>query len=156
MPQGFASGDSRPRPNLSTTVLMALHIRDFRQSDAAGFSRLGAVARRLGAPPAHLADTRILTGLRGGRLTAAIWFRLEGPVGRIPTIIVARTGFWQSDVQELVAEASLWLASRGAARIELSAIPQDKDLLAALLDMQFEPGEHAGVLRRRLPARSAA
>lgn len=135
---------------------MALHIRDFRQSDAAGISRLSTAAHQLGDPPDFAPGARILAGLREDRLAAAIWFRLEGQTGIVDAIVVARTALWQSDVQELVAEASLWLASRGATRIELKIIPEDGALLAGLRDMDFKTDERAGTMRRLLPARSAA
>lgn len=135
---------------------MALHIRDFRQNDAAELTRLSVTAHRLGVPPALASDVRGLAGLREDRLAAAIWFKLEGKTGTIPTIVVARTALWQSDVQELIAEASLWLASRGVTRIDIKDIPEDSALLAGLLDMHFEADERAGVMRRLVPARSAA
>lgn len=135
---------------------MALHIRDFRQSDAAGLSRLAQAAHQLGDPPEFISGARILVGLRNERPAAAIWFKPEGKTGMISAIVVARTALWQSDVQELIAEASLWLASRGVTRIEVKTIPEDSALLAGLRDMQFKADEHAGVLRRLVPARSAA
>lgn len=135
---------------------MALHIRDFRQNDAAGLSRLNATAHKLGDPRAPSSDARILAGLREDRLAAAIWFKLEGKTGIISTIVVAKTALWQSDVQELIAEASLWLASRGVTRIDIKDIPEGSALLAGLLDMHFEADERAGVMRRLVPARSAA
>lgn len=135
---------------------MALHIRDFRQNDAAGLSGLCATGRLIGAPPSQNAKARILCGLREDSLTAAIWFSLEEGSGIIPAIITPRTATWQLDAAELIAEASLWLTSRGAARIELSAIPEDARLQSALLDMNFQPDERAGVFRRLVPARSDA
>lgn len=135
---------------------MALHIRDFRQNDAAGLSGLCATGRHIGALPAQDAKARILCGLREDSLTAAIWLSLEDDTGIIPAIITARTATWQSDAAELIAEASLWLTSRGAALIELNVIPTDTELHAALLDMNFQPDERAGVFRRLVPARSDA
>lgn len=135
---------------------MALHIRDFRQSDAAGLSRLGPAAHQLGGPADFSSPARILVGLREERPTAAIWFRLEGQIGTIDTIVAAGTALWQSGVQELIAEASLWLASRGAARIELKTVPEDAALVAGLRDMHFKADEPAGIMWRLMPARSAA
>lgn len=135
---------------------MALHIRDFRQTDAAGLSRLGEAAQQLGARPAAGFSGHILSGVREDRLAGAIWLNLEGETGTIPAILVAQTARSHSDIRELIAEASLWLASRGAARIELQAIPLDKDLLAGLLDMQLTPDAGQGVMHRLAPARSAA
>jgi hypothetical protein len=135
---------------------MALHIRDFRQSDAAGLSRLRKAGHLLGALPAPDAGLRILTGLRDGQLAGAIWLSLDGETGIIPAIIVVHAASWQSDVRELTAEASLWLASRGAARIELRIIPRDEDLLAGLLDMQFKADDRAGIMQRTMQVRSAA
>jgi len=86
--------------------------------------------------------------MREESLTAAIWLTLEGDNDIIPTIITARTATWQSDAAELIAEASLWLASRGAARIELSATPEDADLQSALLEMNFEADECLGTFHR--------
>lgn len=135
---------------------MALHIRDFRQSDAAGLSRLAAAAHQLGDPADFNTGARILVGLRDDRLAAAIWFRLEGQTGMIDRVVAARTALWQSGVQELIAEASLWLASRGAARIQLKTVPEDAALLAGLQDMHFKADEHSGKMWRLVPARSAA
>lgn len=135
---------------------MALHIRDLRQSEAAELSRLCETKHLLGALPAPDTETRILAGLREDRIAGAIWLSLEGETGVIPAILVTDTTGWHSDVLELIAEASLWLTSRGTARIELKAIPRDKDLLAGLLDMHFKADAHAGVMRRLTPARSAA
>jgi len=135
---------------------MALHIRDFRQSDAAGLSRLSETGHLLGAMPAPDAGLRILAGLRDGQLASAIWLSLDAETGIIPAILAVRTAGWQSDVRELIAEASLWLASRGAARIELRIIPRDEDLLAGLLDMQFKADDRAGIMQRTMQVRSAA
>lgn len=135
---------------------MTLHIRDFRQSDTAALSRLSPAALQLGDPPALSSDARVLAGLREDRLAAAIWFKLEGETGIISTIVVARTALWQSDVQELIAEASLWLASRGVTRIEMKIVPDDNALLAALRDMHFKADERDGTMCRLVPARSAA
>jgi hypothetical protein len=135
---------------------MALHIRDFRQSDAAGLSRLSETGHLLGALPARDAGVHTLAGLRDDQLAGAIWLSLDGETGMIPAILVVHTSSWQSDVRELIAEASLWLASRGAARIALPIIPQDKDLLSGLLDMQFKADDRAGIMRRTMQVRSAA
>ncbi|MFN4024171.1 MAG: hypothetical protein ACK4MQ_05020 [Hyphomonas sp.] len=135
---------------------MGLHIRDLRQSEAAGLSRLCETEHLLGALPAPEAETRILAGLREDRIAGAIWLNLEGETGVIRAILVTDNAGWQSDVLELIAEASLWLTSRGTARIEFKAILQDKDLLAGLLDMHFKADARASVMRRLTPARSAA
>lgn len=135
---------------------MALHIRDFRQSDSAELSTLCGTGRLIGAVPAQDTETRILAGLREECLTAAIWISLEDGKGKIRAIIAAQTETWTADVHELLAEASLWLTSRSAACIELTTIPEDEDLLAALFEMDFQPDERAGVLRRLIEARSAA
>ena len=135
---------------------MALHIRDFRQSDAAGLSRLSEAGHLLGALPARDAGVRILAGLRDGQLASAIWLSLDADTGIIPAILVVHTAGWQSDVRELIAEASLWLVSRGAARIELPIIPQDKNLLSGLLDLQFKVDERAWIMKRTMQVRSVA
>lgn len=136
--------------------IMALHIRDFRQSDKAELSRLFETGRFIGALPRDADGVRILSGLREDRLAAAIWFQLQAQTGIIDAIALASSDLWQSDVQELIAEASLWLASRGAVRIELKAIPDDRAMLAGLRDMHFTADERAGTMHRLLPARSAA
>lgn len=135
---------------------MALHIRDFRQTDAAGLSRLATAAHQLGDLPEFTPGGRILVGLREDRLSAAIWFKLEGQTGIVDAIVVTRTALWRSDVQELIAEASLWLTSRGTVRIELKAIPDDRGLLTGLRDMHFRADERTGTMHRLIPARSAA
>ena len=135
---------------------MALHIRDFRQNDAAGLSRLSEAGHLLGALPARDAGVHTLAGLRDDQLAGAIWLSLDADTGIIPAILVVHTAGWQSDVRELIAEASLWLASRGAARIELRIIPRDEDLLAGLLDMQFKADDRAGIMQRTMQVRSAA
>jgi len=135
---------------------MALHIRDFRQSDKAELSRLCETGQLIGALPQHADGARIFSGMRDDRLDAAIWFGLEGGTGTILALATAPTANGLSDTRELIAEASLWLTSRGAACIELSPIPEQSDLLAALLDLDFQPDERAGVLRRLMEARSAA
>lgn len=139
-----------------TAYVMVLHIRDFRQSDKAELSRLCETGRLIGALPQHAGGARILSGLRDDRLAAAIWFSLEGGTGIILALATAPTAHWLSDARELIAEASLWLTSRGVAHIELSPIPEQSDLLVALLEMDFQPDERAGVLRRLIEARSAA
>ena len=135
---------------------MALHIRDFRQSDDAELSRLCETGRWIGALPQYANGARIFSGVREDRLAAAIWFSLEGGTGTILGLLTAPTAHWLSDARELIAETSLWLTSRGAVSIELSPIPEQRGLLAALLDLDFQPDERAGVLRRLIPARSAA
>ena len=135
---------------------MALHIRDFRASDAAGLSGLEGEGCLLGRSPAKYPHGRILCGLREGRLVAAAWMTLADDTGLIPCLRVEAGASWQSDVRELLAEACLWLASRGAAQIELGLLPDDRALLAGLLDMDFTPDRAAGVMRRPVPARSAA
>lgn len=136
--------------------IMALHIRDFRQSDAAELTQLSESAHVLGALPSPEAGARILAGLRSHRLTGAIWFTLKGQTGIISCIAVAQTNGWHSDAQELIVEASLWLSSRGAAHIELMAIPGDEALIGCLMEMDFRTDERTGVMRRLLPAQSAA
>lgn len=135
---------------------MALHIRDFRQSDTAELSRLCETEQLIGALPRDGDGARILSGVREDRLAAAIWFQFEGQTGIIDAIALANSDLRQSDVQELIAEASLWLASRGAVRIELRAIPEDSALLAGLRDMHFKADERAGMMRRLVRTRSAA
>ncbi|MBA3067252.1 MAG: hypothetical protein FP825_02075 [Hyphomonas sp.] len=135
---------------------MALHIRDFRQSDAAELTQLSESAHVLGALPSPEAGARILIGLRGHRLTGAIWFTLKGQTGIISCIAVAQANGWHSDVQELIVEASLWLSSRGAAHIDLMTIPGDEALIASLMELNFRTDERTGVMRRLLPAQSAA
>lgn len=100
--------DSRTPPeSFHDSRVMALHIRDFRQTDAAGLSRLATAAHQLGDLPEFTPGGRILVGLREDHLSAAIWFKLEGQTGIVDAIVVTRTALWQSDVQELIAEASL-------------------------------------------------
>jgi hypothetical protein len=135
---------------------MALHIRDFRQSDAAELTQLSEAAHVLGALPLPEAEARILVGLRGHRLTGAIWFSLKGLIGIISCIAVARSNGWHSDVQELIVEANLWLSSRGAAQIDVMAIPGDQALTACLMELNFRTDDRTGVMRRILPAQSAA
>jgi hypothetical protein len=135
---------------------MALHIRDFRQSDAAELTPLSEAAHMLGALPPPEAEARILIGLRGHRLTGAIWFTLKGQTGIISCIAVAQANGWHSDVQELIVEASLWLSTRGAVHIDLMAIPGDQALVARLMELNFRTYERQGVMRRLLPAQSAA
>jgi len=135
---------------------MALHIRDFRQSDTAQLSRLCETGQLIGAQPRDGDGARIFSGLREDRLAAAIWFKLEGQTGIIHAIALASSNLWQSDVQELIAEASLWLASRGAVRIELRAIPEDSALLGGIREMHFRSDERTGTMHRLIPAHSAA
>jgi hypothetical protein len=137
-------------------MVMALHIRDFRQSDAAGLTRLSKTACGLGSLPRLDGGFRILAGLRGDALTGAVCFSLAQDTGVIETVLVAPKDGWQSDVQELIAEASLWLSSRGAARIALKSVPADGQLLARILEMHFSADKLSGVLVRIVPARSAA
>ena len=135
---------------------MALHIRDFRHSDRAGLLRLGGRARRLGPPPIQDEGFHILIGLRNDQICGGIWLSLEGDTGIVSAIAVDQTAVWQSEVRELIAEACLWLTSRGAARIELISTPEDEDLRTGLLEMQFRPAPATGRLIRLVPARSAA
>lgn len=135
---------------------MALHIRDFRPGDAAELSQLSETARRLGAPPPPGPEGRILAARRDARLTGAIWFTLKGETGLLSSILVAQTEGWRSDVQELIAEASLWLISRGAAHIDLMPVPADEALFARLREMHFKPDPITGTMTRCVPARSAA
>ena len=135
---------------------MALHIRDFRHSDAAELTELSEAAHVLGALPPPEAEGRILIGLRGHRLTGAIWFTLKRQTGIISCIAVAQANGWHSDVQEFIVEASLWLSSRGVVHIELMAIPGDEALRARLMELNFRTDERQGVMRRLLPAQSAA
>ena len=135
---------------------MALHIRDFRQSDAAELTSLSESALVLGALPPPEAEGRILIGLRGHRLSGAIWFTLNGQTGIISCIAVAQTNGWHSDVQELIVEACLWLSSRGAVHIDLVAIPADEGLIASLMELNFRTDERSGLMRRLSPAQSAA
>lgn len=135
---------------------MALHIRDFRQSDAAELTQLSESAQVLGALPPPEAEGQILIGLRGHRLSGAIWFTLKGQTGIISCIAVAQANGWHSDVQEFIVEASLWLSSRGATHIELMTIPGDEALTACLMEMDFRTDERTGVMRRLLPAQRAA
>jgi GNAT superfamily N-acetyltransferase len=139
-----------------TACIMALHIRDFRQSDTQELSRLCETGRLIGVLPQHADGARIFSGVREDRLAAAIWFSLEGGTGTILALVTAPTAHWLSDARELIAEATLWLTSRGAVHIELSPPSEQSDLLVALVDLDFQPDEHAGVLRRIIPARSAA
>ena len=149
--------DSRTPPeSFHDCPVMALHIRDFRQTDAAGLSRLATAAHQLGDLPEFTPDGRILVGLREDRLAAAIWFKLEGQTGIVDAIALTSSGHWRSDVQELIAEASLWLTSRGAVRIELMTLPEDSALLTGLRDMHFKADESARAMTRLVPARSAA
>jgi hypothetical protein len=135
---------------------MALHIRDFRASDRAGLSGLGARSRLLGRRPAPEAGSRMLCGLRGDTLAAAVWMTLTGHTGVIPALQVSDGTAWTSDIREMLAEACLWLTARGATQIELSFMPDDGDLISALCEMGFAPCPAARVLRRPVPARSAA
>jgi hypothetical protein len=135
---------------------MALHIRDFRHSDRAGLSRLRERARHIGVPPPQEDGFHTLIGLRDTKLAGAIWLILDGDTGILPAIAADLSAAWQSDVLELIAEACLWLTSRGAAWIELPSFLEDADLLSGLTEMQFRPGPGTGRLKRLVPARSAA
>jgi len=135
---------------------MALHIRDFRQSDAGDLSRLRERARLIGSLPEPDINFRILVGLRKDQLAGAIWMSLSGETGLIPAMLVINAASWQSDARELIAEASLWHVSCGAAAIELRTNVQDAALLPSFLDMGFKADLRSGVLSRRIPARSAA
>ena len=136
--------------------LMALHIRDFRHSDATGLSQLCERAHRIGAPLAQDAGAHILVGLRDGALTGAIWLTSKGDTGTLPALLVKQSPGWQSIARELIAEANLWLASRGVTHIELKTVPEDSALLAGLRDMHFKADERAGTMRRLMPTRGAA
>lgn len=151
-PPGVAS----PARISPSSRLMALHIRDFRQSDEAGLTRLCQTGRLLGQAPAPGDPDRILIGLRAGNIAGAAWLSLQEDAGTLLAIVTASSGPWQSDALELIAEASLWLSSRGAPQIVLKAIPTDPILLAGLEDMQFVPEGPRGVLRRHALSRSAA
>jgi GNAT superfamily N-acetyltransferase len=135
---------------------MALHIRDFRHSDATGLSQLRERAHRIGAPLAQDAGAHILVGLRDGALTGAIWLISKGDTGMLTAVLVEPSAGWQSDARELIAEACLWLVSRGAARIDLQALPEVRDLRAGLLDMDFRPDAAAGTMKRLVRSPSAA
>jgi hypothetical protein len=135
---------------------MALHIRDIRQSDKAELSKLCETGRLTGPLPPDAAGARIFAGIRKDRLVAAIWLTLDGDIGRILAIVTSPAANGLSDTRELIAEASLWLTSRGATSIELSLIPEQGDVLAALLDLDFHVEEQAGALHRLVQARSAA
>lgn len=135
---------------------MALHIRDYRPSDAADLARLSETGLRLGALPASEAAVRVLAGLRSESIAAAIWYYLDGETGIIPAILAKSGARCRSDVQELIAEASLWLNLRGAVIIEVATVPGNEDVLAGLEEMDFRVDERAGVMRRLVPARSAA
>ena len=104
---------------------MAFHIRDFRHSHRAGLLGLCGRARRIGALPVKDEGFHILIGLRNDKLCGGIWLELDGDTGIVAAIAVDEAAVWQSTVRELIAEACLWLASRGAARIELVSPPQD-------------------------------
>lgn len=135
---------------------MALHIRDFRHSDATGLSQLRERAHRIGAPLAQDAGAHILVGLRDGALTGAIWLTSKGDTGTLPALLVKQSPGWQSIARELIAEACLWLVSRGAARIDLLALPDDRDFRAGLLDMDFRANAAAETMRRLVRSHNAA
>lgn len=135
---------------------MALHIRDFRQSDTAGLAQLSETGRVIGRLPAEIPHVRVLVGLRGGQLAGATWLGLDGESGRLIAIALAPGPTWQSDTQALIAEACLWLTSRGAGYIDLPAVPKDPRLLAGLREMQFAPDIATGCLRRLIPSQSTA
>lgn len=98
----------------------------------------------------------MLARLADDRIAAAAWMHVEGDAGLVPAILAEDVASWPSHIRELVAEASLWLISRGARRIELQAIPDDAALMSGLVEMGFRPDTQAGVMRRLVPARSAA
>lgn len=135
---------------------MALHIRDFRHSDRAGLFRLRERAPCIGALSAQDDGCHILVGLRDDALTGAIWLMLKGETGMLTAVLVEQSASWQSDAREFVAEACLWLTSRGAARIDLQALPEDKDFRDGLLDMDFSPDADAGTMKRLARSPSAA
>lgn len=136
--------------------LMALHIRDCRHINASGLSQLCERAHHIGAPPAQDAGAHILVGLREGALTGAIWLTLKGESGMLTAVLVEQSAGWQSIARELVAEACPWLTSRGAARIDLQALPEDTDLRAGLLDMDFRANAAAETMRRLVRSHNAA
>ena len=148
-------GGARPA-NLSILQHMALYIRDFRASDRAGLSGLGARSRLLGRRPAPDAGVRILCGLRGDGLAAAVRMTLSDHTGFIPALQAGEGATRTSDVREMLAEACLWFTARGATQIELSFLPDDGDLISTLREMGFAPCPASRVLRRAVPARSAA
>lgn len=135
---------------------MALHIRDFRKSDAAGLSSLGQAGHRVGNLPGPGSEARVLVALRDRTLTGAIWYSLTEEAGIITCVAAAHSKGWQSDVQELIVEASLWLSLRGAVQIDLLATPADEVLAARLTDIGFHADQRAGIMRRLLPAQNAA
>ncbi len=143
-------------PNLSMYLAMALHIRDLRHSDRAGLSRLRESARRIGPLSAPDPGAHVLVGQRDGVLAGAIWLTLTGNSATLPVVLVESSASWQSDICELIAEACLWLASRGAARIDLQVRPEDSELLEGLLEMDFKLDPSGFVLRRLIPSRTAA
>jgi hypothetical protein len=135
---------------------MALHIRDFRDSDRAGLLGLCGRARRIGPPPIKDETFHILIGLRNDKPCGGIWLSLVGETGIVSAVAVDEAAVWRSDVRELIAEACLWLTSRGAARIELISPPEDEDLRTGLFDTQFRPDPATARLIRLVPARSPA
>ncbi|PKP79656.1 MAG: hypothetical protein CVT79_18610 [Alphaproteobacteria bacterium HGW-Alphaproteobacteria-18] len=74
----------------------------------------------------------------------------------MPALLVKQSPGWQSVARELVAEACLWLTSRGAARIDLQALPEDKVFRAGLLDMDFRANAAAETMRRLVRSHNAA
>ena len=115
-----------------------------------------ASAHRIGAPLAQDAGAHILVGLRDGALTGAIWLTSKGDTGTLPALLVKQSPGWQSIALELIAEACLWLTSRGAIRIDLLALPDDRDFRAGLLDMDFRADTTTGTLKRLVRSPSAA
>lgn len=135
---------------------MGLHIRDYRQSDGASLSELLATGRPIGQPPPQGAVTRILVGLRNTHLVGAAWIACNGETGLVAAILAEAGAGWPSNALELIAQAGLWLTSRGAACIELQGMPDDHKLRLGLAEMGFEDLGASDIMRRAVPARSAA
>lgn len=105
---------------------MGLHIRDCRETDA---DALRALARGMGLAPASvetsalrliLADRRqtLLVALEGEQVVGAIHLAAEGAAGRICQLLLPGPGSAARPVRDLLAEAGLWLASRGAGQMQ--------------------------------------
>lgn len=107
---------------------MGLHIRDCRETDAGA---LRALAGSLGLSPADfgtsalrliLADRRqtLLVALEQEQIIGAVHLIAEGPVGRVCRFLMAEPRSASRKACELLAEAGLWLSSRGAGQTEIS------------------------------------
>lgn len=107
---------------------MGLHIRDCRETDA---DTLRALARGMGRAPASfetsalrliLADRRqtLLVALEGQQVVGAIHLAVEGPAGRICELLLRGQPSAARHARELLAEAGLWLASRGAGQMQMA------------------------------------